>query len=107
MSPEVFAEWDGTVAIDGTSLQVSKRGNPSRKRLQNGVMPEDALMASTPVAGWHHKETTDHDGERPDVKGGTYAWGFETTLAAMTATGLRSGVGTLVSFWAWDFTARA
>ncbi|MDL0403215.1 hypothetical protein QQO25_09615 [Corynebacterium lehmanniae] len=87
MSPEVFAEWDGTVAIDGTSLQVSKRGNPSRKRLQNGVMPEDALMASTPVAGWHHKETTDHDGERPDVKGGTYAWGFETTLAAMTGDG--------------------
>lgn len=50
-------------------------------------MPEDALMASTPVAGWRHKETTDHDGERPDMKGGTYAWGFETTLAAMTGDG--------------------
>ena len=84
MDPGAFAEWDGTVAVDGTALQVSKHGNPSKKRLRNGSVPESALMASTPVAGWHHKETTDHDGERPDVKGGTYAWGFEATLAAMT-----------------------
>lgn len=41
-------------------------------------------MASTPVAGWHHKETGDHDGENPEAKGGTFAWGFEATLAAMT-----------------------
>lgn len=87
MNPEAFAEWDGTVAVDGTSLQVAKRGNPSKKRLKNGAVPEDALMASTPVAGWHHKETGDHDGENPDVRGGTYAWGFETTLAAMTGDG--------------------
>lgn len=87
MDPEAFAEWDGTVAVDGTSLQVSKRGNPSKKRLQNGAVPEDSLMASTPVAGWHHKETGDHDGENPEIKGGTFAWGFEATLAAMTGDG--------------------
>lgn len=87
MSPEAFAEWDGTVAVDGTSLQVAKRGNPSKRRLKVGSVPAHALMASTPVAGWYHKETTDHDGERPDVKGGTYAWGFEATLAAMTGDG--------------------
>lgn len=87
MDPGAFAEWDGTVAVDGTALQVSKRGNPSKKRLQNSAVPEDALMASTPVAGWHHKETGDHDGENPEVKGGTYAWGFEATLAAMTGPG--------------------
>lgn len=51
MDPGAFAEWDGTVAVDGTALQVSKRGNPSKKRLQNSAVPEDALMASTPVAG--------------------------------------------------------
>ena len=87
MAPEAFAEWDGTVAVDGTSLQVSKRGNPSKKRLKNGSVPESALMASTPVAGWHHKETGDHDGENPETKGGTFAWGFEATLAAMTGDG--------------------
>lgn len=87
MDPGAFAEWDGTVAVDGTALQVSKRGNPSKKRLRDGSVPEHALMASTPVAGWHHKETGDHDGENPEVKGGTYAWGFEATLAAMTGPG--------------------
>ncbi|WKK61445.1 hypothetical protein QYQ98_00620 [Corynebacterium sp. P3-F1] len=87
MSPEVFAQWDGTVAVDGTSLQVSKRGTPARKRMRQGSVPEDALMASTPVAGWHHKETTDHDGENLEVKGGTYIWGFEATIAAMTGPG--------------------
>ncbi|MCT1683816.1 hypothetical protein M3A74_03170 [Corynebacterium appendicis] len=73
MDPEAFASWGGTVAVDRTSLQVSKRGNPGKKRLNNGSVLENALMALTPVAGWHHKETNDHDGERPDVKGGTYA----------------------------------
>lgn len=87
MDPEAFASWDGTVAVDGTTLQVSKRGNPSKKRLKNGSVPDNALMASTPVAGWHHKETGDHDVENPDVTGGTYAWGFEATLAAMTGPG--------------------
>lgn len=87
IDPGAFAEWDGTVAVDGTALQVSKRGNPSKKRLRDGSVPEQALMASTPVAGWHHKETGDHDGENPEVKGGTYAWGFEATLAAMTGPG--------------------
>ena len=87
MSPGAFAQWDGTVAVDGTSLQVSRRGTPARKRMRQGSVPEDALVASTPVAGWHHKETLNHDGENPKIKGGTFVWGFEATLAAMTGPG--------------------
>lgn len=106
MDPGAFAEWDGTVAVDGTALQVSKRGNPSKKRLRDGSVPEQALMASTPVAGWHHKETGDHDGENPEVKGGTYAWGFEATLAAMTGPGFAERGGRPGLILGMAFTVR-
>lgn len=83
MDPEVFAEWDGTVVVDGTALKVTNRGNPSKKKLTRKDLPLDAFLASTPTAGWHHKDSFSHDGEEFDGDRGKYSWGFELTLSAM------------------------
>ncbi len=87
MDPEVFAEWDGTVVVDGTALKVTNRGNPSKKKLTSKDLPLDAFLASTPTAGWHHKDSFSHDGEEFDGDRGKYSWGFELTLSAMSGEG--------------------
>ncbi|MCG7439843.1 hypothetical protein [Corynebacterium freneyi] len=68
----MFAGWDGDIAIDGTPIEVTGYGRTARSR----------RAPSTPEAGWYIR-TGDHKGD--GVSGVEHikksAWGFEATLA--------------------------
>lgn len=68
----MFAGWDGDIAIDGTPIEVTGYGMTKRSR----------RAPSTPEAGWYIR-TGDHKGDGvsgvENIK--KSAWGFESTLA--------------------------
>lgn len=69
-----LTSWDGSVVVDGTPVEVAKRG----------LYKDSSRMPSTPMAGWYRRDG-DHkaDESTPDK----FMWGFEVTLAAMVGNG--------------------
>lgn len=65
-----LGHWDGSVVVDGTPLEVAKRG----------LYKNTDVMPSTPDAGWYCRDG-DHKADSSSID--KVMWGFEITLTAM------------------------